>query len=91
MRFQLRTHTSPRPIYHLSDVALPWADSHSDLGVIIDDSLRFHDHARAAASKADGMAHSFLKATLCRFVEFMLHILTHIQPVLEYASVVCNT
>ena len=92
MRFQRRYHQVSKPEYYLNSELLPWARSHTDLGVMIDDSLKFHEHARAAARKAGGVAHSFLKATLCRDPDFMIHILcTHIRPVLEYASVVWNT
>ena len=92
MRFQRRYHTLPTPIYHLNGQQLPFTHSHTDLGVTVDDDLKFHEHARTAARKAGGIAHNFLKATLCREPDFMTHILvTHIRPVLEYASVVWNT
>ena len=92
MRFQRRYHAPLRPKYHLKDELLPWTHSHTDLGVIVDDDLKFHGQARAAARKAGGVAHNFLRATLCREPDFMTHILrTHIRPVLEYASVVWNT
>ena len=91
MRFQRRFHTQPRPIYHLNGEQLPWTHSHTDLGVTVNDNLKFHEHARFTARKAGGVAHNFLKATMCRDPDFMTHILlTHIRPVLEYASVVWN-
>ena len=69
-------------LYYLNGEELPWTHSHTDLGVTIDDTLRFHGQARVAARKDGGIAHSFLKATLCRDPDFMLHILcTHIRPV----------
>ena len=92
IRFQRRFHPTSRPVYYLNNAPLPWKRSHTDLGVIIDDSLRFHEQARAAARKASGVVHTFLNATLCRDPEFMVQIFqTHIRPVLEYASVVWNT
>ena len=92
MRFQRRFHAPLRPDYFLKDELLPWTHSHTDLGVTVDDNLRFHEQARVAARKAGGVAHNFLKATLCRDPDFMIHVLrTHIRPVLEYASVVWNT
>ena len=92
IRFQRRFHEQARPLYYLNGEELPWTHSHTDLGVTIDDTLWFHGQARVAVRKAGGIAHSFLKATLCRDPDFMLHILcTHIRPVLEYASVVWNT
>ena len=62
-----------------------------DLGFLVDNQLNFHDHARNATRKAGGVAHSFLKGTVYREPNFMVHILqTHIRPVLEYASTVWN-
>ena len=84
MRFQRRFHTQPRPIYHWNGEQLPWTHSHTDLGVTVNDNLKFHEQARLAARKAGGVAHNFLKATMCRDPDFMTHILlTHICPVLE--------
>ena len=93
MRFQRRYQDSlQRPNYYLNGGQLPWTHSHTDLGVTIDDNLKFHEHVRVAARKAGAVAHNFLKATVCREPDFMIHILvTHIRPVLEYASVVWNT
>ena len=92
MRFQRRFHAPLRPNYFLEDKMLPWTHSHTDLGVTVDDDLKFHGQARSAARKAGGVAHNFLRATLCREPDFMIHVLrTHIRPVLEYASVVWNT
>ena len=92
MRFPRRFHPQTRPVYHLNGKQLPWTQSHSDLGVVIDEDLKFHEQARLAARKAGGVAHNFLKSTLCRDPDFMTHILmTHIRPVLEYGSVVWNT
>ena len=93
MRFQRRLHTQPRPVYHLNGEQFPWTHSHTDL-VTVDDNLKFHEQARLAARKAGGVAHNFLKATMCRDPDFMTHILlTHIRPViyLEYAPAIWNT
>ena len=60
-----------------------------DLGVTVDTDLKFHTHIRTVSHKAGGLAHSFLKSTVCRAKEFMLFLLTsHIRPIIEYCSCV---
>ena len=44
---------------------LPVCQSHCDLGVLVDDRLKFHDHIASVAHKASGLCHSFLKSTVC--------------------------
>ena len=92
LRFQRRFHTSGPPAYILDGEIIPHVSNQSDLGVLVDDELKFHDHCSTIARKAGGVAHNFLKSTLCRSPDFMLHILTtHIRPIIEYASTVWHT
>lgn len=67
-------------------------DSHTDLGVLVDSSLKFHLHILKTAQKAGGLAQNILKATVCRSPEFMLAIFSsHIRPLLEYCSCLWHT
>ena len=93
LRFQRRSATlEPRPVYMLDGQQIPNESAQLDLGVLIDDQLKFHDHTRNVTRKAGGVAHSFLKGTVCRDSDFMVHIfMSHIRPILEYASTVWNT
>ena len=92
LRFQRRSSVQHIPNYTLAGQKLPAESLQTDLGILIDDRLKFHDHTRNVTRKAGGVAHSFLKGTVCRETEFMVHILkTHIRPILEYASPVWNT
>ena len=59
MRFQRRSHTPHRPTYYLNGEKLPWTHSHTDLGVTVDNNLKFHEHARVAARQAGCVAHNF--------------------------------
>ena len=60
--------------------------------MVVDDTLKFHEHARTTARKAAAVAHNLLKDTVCRSPDFMVHLFkVHIRPILEYASVVWNT
>ena len=91
LRFQRRSCTQDRPIYTLDGQRLPNESAQMDLGVLIDNQLKFHEHSRNVTRKAGGVAHSFLKGTVCREPNFMVHILkVHIRPILEYASSVWN-
>ena len=92
LRFKRRSHTLDRPNYTLDGQRLPSEAAQIDLGVLVDDQLKFHEHCRAATRKAGGVVHNFLKGTVCREPEFMKHIFkTHIRPIMEYASPVWNT
>ena len=75
------------PLYVLGNHSLPNTLSAVDLGVIIDTSLKFHSHVQSVAQKANRLAYSLLKSTVCRSREFMIFLLTtHIRPILEYCS-----
>ena len=63
-----------------------------DLGLLIDDQLKFREHSQTVVCKAGGIAQNILKGTVCRGTEFMMLIFkTYIRPLLEYASTVWNT
>ena len=92
LRFSRRFKDLVPPHYTLDGRPLPVCQSHCDLGVIVDDRLKFHDHIASVAHKAFGLCHSFLKSTVCRSPDFMLFLLkTHVRPLIEYASCVWNT
>ena len=92
LRFQRRSHTLDRPNYTLNGQQLPNVCTQMDLGLLIDDQLKFHEHSRTVVRKAGGIAQNILKGTVCREPEFMTHIFKiHIRPLLEYASTVWNT
>ncbi|KAK3858420.1 hypothetical protein Pcinc_035394 [Petrolisthes cinctipes] len=78
--------------YHLDNSDLSLADNHRDLGILVDNTLKFHVHIRATVNKAAGLANNLLKSTLCRCSNFMVTILkSHIRPILEFGSTVWNT
>ena len=71
---------------------IPNACQYHDLGVLVDTSLKFHLHIREVYGKAVGVASSILRGTLCHSSEFMAKIfVTHVRPIIDYASVVWNT
>ena len=86
LRFRRRFHSPP--LYMLENRLIPMVSSQIDLGVIIDDTCKFHEHAQSAARKAGAIAHNLLKSTVCRSSDFIILLKTHIRPILEYASVV---
>lgn len=92
LRFQRTATPNVSSIFTLNNSPIAYKHSHSDLGIIIDSTLRFHEHVFSAATKAGGVALNLLKGTQCRSKNFMLTLLTtHIRPVLEYGSQVWNT
>ena len=90
LRFSRRQQETPHYVLNGND--LPSPKSHTDLGVVIDTSLKFHDHISSATRKVAGLGHSFLKSTVCRSKDFMLFFLTvHLRPILEYGSCLWHT
>ena len=92
LRFTRNYREQVSPLYLLGGSPLPICKSHCDLGVLVDNKLKFHEHVACVAHKAFGLCQSFLKSTVCRTPEFMLFLfVTHVRPLIEYASCVWNT
>ena len=65
--------------------------SHRDLGVMVDSSLKFHGHIDNNCRKASGIANQLLRCVICRDPDFMVQLyVSHIRPLLEYCSTVWN-
>ena len=87
LRFSRKFAGQSQPSYMLDGSPLPVHHSQRDLGVLVDNSLKFHEHVATVVHKASGLCYNFRKSTVCRSAAFMLFLLkTHIRPVIEYAS-----
>ena len=86
LRFARPRSNLQLPMYILNGQQIPYTLSHSDLGVTVDSQLKFHDHVRSVAHKANGMTHNFLKSTVCRTPEFMLFRTTYHGRILRAFS-----
>ena len=92
LRFSRFSSLLGPPLYTLYGQPIPCLSSSTDLGVLVDTDLKFHGHVQKIAHKAGGLAHSFLRSTVCRSQQFMLFLLTtHIRPLVEYCSCVWRT
>ena len=97
MRFQRGDRIDWRTLgvysaYYLDNVPLRFVESHSDLGVTVDCSLKFHLHIQTIVNKAAGLMSNILKSTLCRSSKFMIPIYkTYIRPLLEFSVCVWAT
>ena len=77
--------------YSIDGHAIDWAQSHRDLGVIVDCSLRFHSHVNMVAGKSSALSNQLLRSTVCRDRDFMVSVfVAHIRPIIDYASTVWN-
>ena len=77
--------------YRLDGETLKLVKSHRDLGLVVDDSLKFHAHVSEIVRKSSGLANQILRSTVCRSREFMLTVfLSHIRPIIDYCSSVWN-
>ena len=92
LRFSRFSSLLGPPLFTLNGQPIPCVSSSTDLGVLDDTDLKFHGHVQKIAHKAGGLAHSFLRSTVCRSQQFMLFLLTtHIRPLVEYCSCVWHT
>lgn len=71
-------------VYNLDGVALKQASSHKDLGVIVDNKLRFHPHIRQTMAGAGSMAYRLLESTVYRSISFMKTLfISNVRPLLD--------
>ena len=77
--------------YKVKNTFLKFVASHSDLGVTVDRSLKFHSHITRIVASINGLTSNLLGCTLSRDPKFLMNIYTsHIRPKLEYASSLWN-
>ena len=59
IRFCRGATPHPEPIYYMNGHPIQFVHSASDLGLLVDVSLKFHQHIRRAVNKASGIASIF--------------------------------
>ena len=94
LRFQRGLRGAPPldEFYSLGDERIEFVTAARDLGVIVDPSLKFHEHVAVITRKANAVASNLLRSTLCRNESFMVQLYTaHVRPMLEFASCIWNT
>ena len=78
--------------YFISTLLVPNKTCFRDLGILVDDSLKFHQHIKEVFCKASGVANTFLRGTICRTQTFMMQVfIAHIRPIIDFGSVLWNT
>ena len=84
--------TSLPPVYTVGGQLLPLVPFSLDLGVMIDDSMKFHRQVDQVVRKASGLSANILRSTCNRQPLFMRELfVTHIRPIMDYASCLWNT
>ena len=77
---------------YLDGEQISLATEHKDLGVLVDNRLKYHAHILSTTCKAAGIANNIIRLTLCRSPAFMTFIwVTYIRPILEFGSTLWNT
>ena len=77
--------------YSINNIPLQFADAHPDLGIKIENSLKFHGHIRCKANMAGALVSNLLCSTVCREPQFMVNLyISYIRPQLEYGSQLWN-
>ena len=80
---------NPRRSYHMNGHILQATDQEKDLGVIVDDNLKFHVHTAAAAKKGNQMLGVIKKSYCTRDAETMSTLYTAmVRPLLEYGNAI---
>ena len=75
--------------YHLNNHQLEVASSQKDLGVIIDDNMKFHTHSSAAAKKANQILGVIKKSYRTRDAKTMTTLYkSMVRPHLEYGNAI---
>ena len=83
---------TPLHQYSLNDVVISTSQSARDLGVIVDNELKFHKHINVTYGKAHSLASNLLAHTSNRSSSFMHEVfISHIRPLITFASPVWNT
>ena len=79
-------HNNPHYVYYIKNEPIVAKDTHSDLGLVVDDTLKFHKHADTVITKTMKKAHYILKSfTRIGTRSFSILYKTFLRPVLEYA------
>ena len=90
IRFCSRSHAVPYEgfsPYTVGTEHINFVSSHSNLGVRVDRSLKFHEHIRHTANKCNGLTTNLLSSTLSRDSMFLMNVYTsHIRQLMEYCS-----
>ena len=69
---------------------ISFVSSHSDLGITVDRSMKFHEHIRRVVNVCNGLTTNLFNSTLNRYADFLMNIYkSHVRPQLEYCSSVC--
>ena len=80
---------NPKHSYHLNDHVLESMHSEKDLGVFIDDQLKFHVHTAAGAKKANQILGVVKKSYRTRDPTTMATLYKHmVRPHLEYGNTI---
>ena len=83
-------HLKPKEtpdVYLIDNIPLPSSDFMKDLGVIMSQDLKFHDHCSAVSNKAHSVCGLILRCFVTKSPDFMVKMfITFARSILEYCS-----
>ena len=86
-----RSMRPPDPDYRICGVTVRHLTKFMDLGIIVDESLKFHHHIDLVVGRTSSMITNLLRSTVCRDAEFMMTLwVSHVRPLIEYGCCVWN-
>ena len=75
--------------YYLNGSPIDIATSHSDLGILFDDQLKFHDHTAQVSTKANRVLGIIIKSFEHLDSIMLAHLFTTlVRPILEYSNAI---
>ena len=88
--FYVTVHLKPKEtpdVYLIDNIPLPSSDFMKDLGVIMCQDLKFHDHCSAVSNKAHSVCGLILRCFVTKSPDFMVKMfITFARSILEYCS-----
>ena len=91
MRFGANSPAGLVGRYSLMENELEFVDTHRDLGVMVDNKLRFHSHIRGICNKSKNLVNQLLRGTVCRSRNFMITLfISHIRPLMDFSARLWN-
>jgi len=83
--------TNPKREYEIGGSIIPQVESIRDIGIEVDQTMKFSTHCKTIAQRANRLSNLFFLTFRCRDKEFMLNFYaTYIRPLLETATTVWN-
>lgn len=95
LRFARQRHVMAEnlhTLYTLYGTPINHCSTHKDLGVIVDNKLKFLEHIGGIVAEVGGVATNLLRSPVCRSAGFMSSLyISEVRSILDFVSPECGT